>query len=115
MLVFLFSALAIRAVGKAAQSIIEEVRRQYSKLPRENDIIQFPEDFKPDYGSCVDIVTKSALKKMVLPGILPVLTPLVVGILFKIFITENDKLISAESVASLLMVGTITGILMALF
>lgn len=115
MLVFLFSALAIRAVGKAAQSIIEEVRRQYSKLPRENDIIQFPDDFKPDYGSCVDIVTKSALKKMVLPGILPVLTPLVVGMLFKIFITENDKLISAESVASLLMVGTIAGILMALF
>ncbi len=70
MLVFLFSALAIRAVGKAAQAIIEEVRRQYAKLPRENDIIQFPDDFKPDYGSCVDIVTKSALKKMILPGLL---------------------------------------------
>lgn len=115
MLVFLFSALAIRAVGKAAQAIIEEVRRQYSKLPRENDIIQFPEDFKPDYGACVDIVTKSALKKMVLPGLLPVLTPLAVGILFRIFIVENDKLISAESVAALLMVGTIVGILVALF
>ncbi len=115
MLVFLFSALAIRAVGKAAQAIIEEVRRQYSKLPRENDIIQFPDDFKPDYGSCVDIVTKSALKKMVLPGLLPVLTPLLVGILFRVFIVETDKLISAESVAALLMVGTIVGILVALF
>jgi K(+)-stimulated pyrophosphate-energized sodium pump len=115
MLVFLFSALAIRAVGKAAQAIIEEVRRQYSKLPRENDIIQFPDDFKPDYGSCVDIVTKSALKKMILPGLLAVLTPLAVGILFRVFIVENDKLISAESVAALLMVGTIVGILVALF
>ena len=115
MLVFLFSALAIRAVGKAAQAIIEEVRRQYAKLPRENDIIQFPEDFKPDYGSCVDIVTKSALKKMILPGLLPVLTPLAVGLIFKVFISEGNELISAEAVASLLMVGTIAGILMALF
>jgi K(+)-stimulated pyrophosphate-energized sodium pump len=115
MLVFLFSSLAIRAVGSAAQAIIEEVRRQYAKLPRENDIIQFPDDFKPDYGSCVDIVTKSALKKMILPGLLPILTPLAVGLLFKVFITDTDKLISAESVASLLMVGTIVGILMALF
>jgi len=115
MLVFLFSALAIRAVGKAAQAIIEEVRRQYAKLPRENDIIQFPDDFKPDYGSCVDIVTKSALKKMILPGLLPVLTPLAVGLIFKVFISEGNELISAEAVASLLMVGTIAGILMALF
>jgi len=115
MLVFLFSSLAIRAVGKAAQSIIEEVRRQYAKLPRINDIIQFPKDFKPDYGACVDIVTKSALRKMVAPGLLAVLMPISVGIAFKVFITEQDRLISAEAVAALLMVGTITGILMALF
>jgi K(+)-stimulated pyrophosphate-energized sodium pump len=115
MLVFLFSSLAIRAVGKAAQSIIEEVRRQYAKLPRINDIIQFPADFKPDYGTCVDIVTKSALRKMVAPGLLAVLMPISVGIAFKVFITEQDRLISAEAVAALLMVGTITGILMALF
>ncbi len=69
-LVFLFSSMAIRAVGSAAQAIIEEVRRQYAKLPRLNDIIQFPKDFKPDYGTCVDIVTKSALRKMVAPGLL---------------------------------------------
>jgi K(+)-stimulated pyrophosphate-energized sodium pump len=114
-LVFLFSSMAIRAVGKAAQAIIEEVRRQYAKLPRLNDIIQFPADFKPDYGACVDIVTRSALRKMVAPGLLVVLTPIGVGLLFKVFITEQDKLISAEAVAGLLMVGTIAGILMALF
>jgi len=115
MLVFLFSAMAIRAVGRAAQSIIEEVRRQYAKLPRVNDIIQFPKDFKPDYGSCVDIVTRAALRRMVGPGLLVVLMPVSVGMVFRVFITETDKLISAEAVAALLMVGTITGILMALF
>jgi len=114
-LVFLFSAMAIRAVGRAAQAIIEEVRRQYAKLPRLNDIIQFPKDFKPDYGACVDIVTKSALRKMVAPGLLVVLTPIAVGLAFRVFITPENKLIAAEAVAGLLMVGTIVGILMALF
>ena len=114
MLVFLFSSMAIRAVGMAAQSIIEEVRRQYAKLPRVHDIIQFPADFKPEYGSCVDIVTRAALRRMVGPGLLVVLMPITVGLVFKIFITPADPLISAEAVAALLMVGTIAGILMAL-
>jgi len=114
MLVFLFSSLAIRAVGKTAQSIIEEVRRQYSKLPRVADMIQFPKDFQPEYGACVDIVTKSALRQMVVPGLLAVLAPVSVGIVFKIFITPGEELISAEAVAGFLMVGTITGIMMAL-
>jgi len=114
-LVFLFSSMAIRAVGSAAQSIIEEVRRQYAKLPRINDIIQFTPDFKPEYGSCVDIVTRAALRKMVAPGLLVVLTPIAVGLIFKIFITPENPLISAEAVAGLLMIGTIVGILTALF
>ncbi len=114
MLVFLFSALCIRAVGQAAQSIIEEVRRQYAKLTRKNDIIQFPADFSPDYGSCVDIVTRSALKQMILPGILVVTAPVIVGLAFKVFITHDDPMISAEAVAAFLMVGTIGGILVAL-
>jgi len=116
MLVFLFSAWAIRAVGKAAQSIISEVRRQYAHLPRENEIIQFPDDFEPEYGTCVDIVTKSALRRMVAPGLLPVLGPIGVGLVFKwLFVTGSDPLVAAESVAALLMVGTIGGILVALF
>jgi H(+)-translocating pyrophosphatase len=114
MLVFLFSALAIRAVGRAAQSIIQEVRRQYAPLPRENDMIQFPPDFEPDYGTSVDIVTKAALKQMVAPGLLVVLAPIAVGLVFKIFKGAGDPLISAEAVAAFLMVGTIGGILMAL-
>jgi H(+)-translocating pyrophosphatase len=115
MLVFLFSALAIRAVGKAAQSVIGEVRRQYAGLPRERDIIQFPADFEPEYGTCVDLVTKSALRRMIVPGLLAVLGPVSVGLLFRIFITDGEPLIAAEGVAALLMVGTIGGILMALF
>ncbi|HBC45538.1 MAG TPA: sodium-translocating pyrophosphatase, partial [candidate division Zixibacteria bacterium] len=114
MLVFLFSSLAIRAVGRAAQAIIQEVRRQYAKLPRENDIIQFPANFEPDYGTSVDIVTKAALRQMILPGLLVVLAPISVGIIFKVFRSANDPLIAAEAVAAMLMVGTIAGILMAL-
>ena len=116
MLVFLFSALAIRAVGTTAKAVIEEVRRQFKDLPRVNDIIQFTDDFKPDYGTCVDLVTRNALKAMIAPGLLAVLMPVAVGVIFKIFIgLRNDPLIAAESVAALLMVGTITGILMATF
>jgi len=114
MLVFLFAALAIRAVGQAAQSIINEVRRQYAPLARENDMIVFPKNFEPDYGACVDIVTKSALRQMILPGLLVVLAPILVGLVFKIFITTIDPLISAQAVAGMLMVGTIAGILVAL-
>jgi K(+)-stimulated pyrophosphate-energized sodium pump len=97
MLVFLFSALAIRAVGRAAYYVINEVRRQF----RENAGIMRGE-IKPDYARCVDIVTAGALREMVMPGLLAVGMPLAVGLLLR-----------AEAVAALLMIGTITGILMA--
>ncbi|MEK7717073.1 MAG: sodium/proton-translocating pyrophosphatase, partial [Pseudomonadota bacterium] len=110
MLVFLFSALAIRAVGTCAQTVITEVRRQFKERP---GIMKGTED--PDYGQCVDIVTLGALKAMVAPGILAVGAPIVVGLLMRGFISETQKTIAAETVAAFLMVGTITGILMALF
>jgi K(+)-stimulated pyrophosphate-energized sodium pump len=115
MLVFLFSSLAIRAVGKTAKRVIEEVRRQFAALPRVHDMIQFPADFKPDYGTCVDLVTRDALKAMIAPGLLATLMPVGVGVTFRIFITPQDPMIAAEAVAALLMVGTIAGILMATF
>jgi K(+)-stimulated pyrophosphate-energized sodium pump len=115
MLVFLFCSMTIRAVGTAAKSIIEEVRRQYANLPRINDMIQFPEGFKPDYGACVDIVTRAALRHMVAPGLLVVLAHIAVGLSFKLFIGMEGRLIAAQSVAAMLMVATITGILMALY
>jgi K(+)-stimulated pyrophosphate-energized sodium pump len=110
MLVFLFSSLAIRAVGKAAFSVINEVRRQFKERP---GIMQGTE--QPDYGQCVDIVTLGALKAMVLPGILAVAGPIVTGLVFRAFITSTEPTIAAEAVAGFLMVGTIAGILMALF
>ena len=104
MLVFLFSALAIRAVGKAAYYVINEVRRQFKENP---NILKGTA--KPDYARCVDIVTVGALKEMVLPGLIAVGMPIAVGLIFRLFG------IGAEVVAAFLMVGTIAGILMATF
>ncbi|HNH83909.1 MAG TPA: sodium-translocating pyrophosphatase, partial [Acidobacteriota bacterium] len=119
MLVLLFSAMAIKAVGSAASAVISEVREQFKKKP---GILKGTE--KPDYGHCVDIVTKSALREMVLPGLLVVLSPIVVGVLFKyLYQSQGGGLVDpevsrlatgAEVVGGLLMVGTIVGILMAL-
>ncbi|MBI3976661.1 MAG: sodium-translocating pyrophosphatase, partial [Chloroflexi bacterium] len=97
MLVFIFSSLAIRAVGRAASIIIEEVRRQF----RENPLI-LEGKVRPDYARCVDITTRAALREMVAPGLLAVLAPVVVGLILR-----------AEAEAALLMVGTIAGILLA--
>ncbi len=96
--VFIFSSLAIRAVGKAAFYIINEVRRQFHA---DKGIMEGTS--KPDYASCVDIATKGALKEMVLPGMIAVTVPIIVGIA-----------LGAEAAGALLMVGTIVGVLMAL-
>src|SRR5262249_28338197 len=91
MLVFLFSSLAIRAVGKAAYSVINEVRRQFKEKP---GIMKGTDS--PDYGQCVDIVTIGALKAMVLPGILAVGGPILVGLVFRAFINDQNPTIAAE-------------------
>ena len=109
MLVFWFSSLAMRAVSAAAQSVITEVRRQFKEKPG----IMAGTD-KPDYGSCVDIVTKGALRAMVLPGALVVLFPVIVGVVFRTLSGTDEKL-GAEAVAGFLMIATIAGILMAGF
>jgi len=108
MLVFLFASLAIRAVGKAAMEMISEVRRQF----RENPNILAGND-KPDYARCVDISTKGALKAMILPGILPVVVPVALGLIMR-FAYPDQWDVAYQSVGALLMVGTITGVLMAL-
>ena len=102
MLVFLFSGLAIRAVGRAAYYVINDVRAQFKQNPL---ILQGRA--KPNYAQCVDIVTQGALKEMVMPGLLAVGMPIVVGLIFRSFG------LGAESVAAFLMVGTISGILVA--
>ncbi|MBN1045965.1 MULTISPECIES: sodium-translocating pyrophosphatase [unclassified Clostridium] len=99
MVVFLFSSTAIRAVGKAAQYVILEVRRQFKEKPGIMD-----RKDKPDYRACVDIVTKGALKEMILPGVIVIVTPIAVGLI-----------LGAEAAGGMLMVATIVGVLMALF
>ena len=74
MLPYYFSALCMEAVGKAGGAVVEEVRRQF----REIKGIMTGEG-RPDYAACVDIVTKSALKEMLLPGLIPILAPIIVG------------------------------------
>ncbi len=107
MLVFVFSAMAIKAVGRAAGSIIEEVRRQFREKP---GIMAGTEE--PDYARAVDITAKAALREMIMPGILAVGLPVVVGVLFRV-VRGGDA--GWEAVAGLLMVGTIGGLLMATF
>lgn len=99
MVVFFFTSLAIRAVGKAAGVIVEEVRRQFRE---KKGIMDGSEE--PDYAAAVDIATKSALREMILPGIVAVLAPIVIGMG-----------LGKEAVAGLLMVGTIVGVLVAAF
>ncbi len=97
MLAFFFSSLAIRAVGTTAQAIIVEVRRQFREMPGIMDYSQ-----RPDYARVVDITTQAALRQMVLPGAVAVATPIIVGLL-----------LGYQAIAGLLMVGTISGVLLA--
>ena len=99
MLIFVFSAFAIKAVGRTAAEMIAEIRRQFKEIP---GILEG--NARPNYSRCVDISTKAALKNMIVPGLLVVIAPIVVGLV-----------LGAESVGALLMVGTIAGILMALY
>ncbi len=107
-LIFLFSSFAIRAVGRNAWTIIKDVREQF----KENPGIMAGTS-KPDYGRTVDICTRGALKEMVVPGLLAVLTPVAIGFIFK-YVHITPGIPAGEPVGGTLMVGTIAGILMAL-
>ncbi len=98
MLPFLFGALTMNAVGRAAFSMIEEVRRQFREIP---GIMEG--ETKPDYAACVDISTRAALKEMVLPGSIAVAVPIVVG------------MVNVEMLSGLLAGALVTGFLLAVF
>lgn len=125
MIPFLFSALAMQAVGKAAMSMIEEVRRQFSTIPQlknalavmkknigketsawpdEDQKIFHEADGAAEYGKCVEISTKSAVKQMVVPGLLAVLVPVITGVFG-----------GPEMLGGLIAGVTVTGVLMAIF
>lgn len=99
MLPFLFSAMTMDAVGKAAFSMIEEVRRQFREIP---GIMEGKAT--PEYNTCVDISTKAALREMVVPGIMAVVVPVIVGLF-----------LGAEALGGLLAGALVTGVLMAIF
>ncbi|VAI61805.1 unnamed protein product [Triticum turgidum subsp. durum] len=111
MLIFLFSGWACSAVGRTAQEVVTEVRRQFIERP---GIMDYKE--KPDYGRCVAIVASASLREMIKPGALAILSPMAVGIIFRILgHATGQPLLGAKVVASMLMFATVTGILMALF
>ncbi|ONM32960.1 pyrophosphate-energized membrane proton pump 3 isoform X2 [Zea mays] len=111
MLIFLFSAWACSAVGKTAQEVVNEVRRQFIERP---GIMDYKE--KPDYGRCVAIVASASLREMIKPGALAIISPMAVGVVFRILgHSTGQPLLGAKVVASMLMFATVAGILMALF
>lgn len=99
MLPFLFGALTMDAVGKAAFKMIEEVRRQFREIPGIMEGTTTPE-----YATCVDISTKAALKEMIVPGMLAVVVPVAIGLI-----------LGAEALGGLLAGALVTGVLMAIF
>jgi K(+)-stimulated pyrophosphate-energized sodium pump len=134
MLPYLFSALAIDAVGRAARAMIEEVRRQFADIPElkaalvkmsENEgkpVEEWSEedrkvyeaaDGKAEYASCVAISTDAAIKEMLVPGLLAIFTPVVVAFGFKA--VTGDGKIAAEALGGLLAGVTVSGVLLALF
>ena len=123
MLPFLFSSMAMNAVGRAAMAMIEEVRRQFKSIPElsaalavmnkygDGDIwsdddkkIFEDADGKAEYGKCVEISTTSAIREMVYPGVLAILSPVIVGFVF-----------GPETLGGLLAGVTVSGVLMAIF
>ena len=123
MLPFLFSSMAMNAVGRAAMAMIEEVRRQFKSIPElsaalavmnkygdgdkwsDDDKKIFEDaDGKAEYGKCVEISTTSAIREMVYPGVLAILSPVIVGFVF-----------GPETLGGLLAGVTVSGVLMAIF
>jgi len=99
MIPFIFSSLAIRAVGEAAMSMVEEVRRQFRTIP---GIMEGTG--KPEYDKCVAISTEASLKKMMLPGAITIISPLLVGFL-----------LGPEALGGFLAGATVSGVLMGIF
>mgnify|MGYP001969406007 FL=1 len=109
MLPFLFAALAMQAVGDAAFSMIEEVRRQFREI---EGLLEGKAE--ADYARCVDISTAAAIRRMVMPGLLAVATPVVFGLLLPLH-PAITPVQGAETLAGVLVGVTVSGVLMAIF
>jgi len=109
MIPFLFSALAMMSVGKVAGEVVAEVRRQFLEI---KGIMEFKS--KPDYAKCVDIVTKGAIKEMVIPALLPVMIPILVALAGKTFLNALIPMGSAKIMGGILVGSIVTGIFQAI-
>ncbi|MEY3369898.1 MAG: sodium-translocating pyrophosphatase [Cyanobacteriota bacterium] len=109
MIPFLFSALAMMSVGKVAGEVVAEVRRQFLEI---KGIMEFKS--KPDYARCVDIVTKGAIKEMVIPALLPVMIPILVALAGKTFLNALIPMGSAKIMGGILVGSIVTGIFQAI-
>ncbi len=106
MLPYLFGAMGMMAVGRAAGAVVEEVRRQFREIP---GIMEYKA--KPDYGRAVDILTKAAIKEMVVPSMLPVLSPIVC---FSIVLLIADKSAAFSALGAMLFGIILTGLFLAI-
>jgi K(+)-stimulated pyrophosphate-energized sodium pump len=106
MLPYLFAAMGMTAVGRAAASIVEEVRRQFKEKPG----IMTGKD-KPDYSSAVDLLTKSAIKEMIVPSLLPLLSPIVLFYFINAIATRGDAF---SALGAMLLGVIVTGLFVAL-
>jgi len=107
MIPFIFSSLAISAVGRAAMAMVVEVRRQFKEIP---GIMEYKA--KPEYGKCVEISTRASIREMMLPGAIALVAPVLVGFGFQgVF----DSTSSAEMLGGLLAGITVSGVLMGIF
>jgi len=106
LLPFLFGGMSMMAVGRAAEAVVEEVRRQFRENP---GIMTY--QVKPEYGRAVDILTKAAIREMIVPSLLPVLSPIV---LFTAILFISDKANAFASLGAMLMGVIVTGLFVAI-
>jgi K(+)-stimulated pyrophosphate-energized sodium pump len=110
MIPYMFGALAMEAVGVAGGQVVEEVRRQFRERP---GIMQGTE--KPDYATCVDIVTKSALKQMMVPALIPVLVPIMLLLLGRLpMVAAMDPYAAIKLIGGVLVGSIVTGLFVAI-